>query len=56
MLRFSSEKTAYWKAENRAINNLSILAQLKNTVGLTIKKLAMAGLNMTILQETYNNS
>jgi hypothetical protein len=40
MLSFSSEKTAYWKTENRAITNLSILAPLKNTVGLTIKKIS----------------
>jgi hypothetical protein len=52
--KFFSEKTAYWKAENRAINNLSTPTPLRNAVGLTIRKeLAMAGLIMEILQETY---
>jgi hypothetical protein len=33
-----SEKTAYWKVENRAINNLSTSAPLGNTMGLIIWK------------------
>jgi hypothetical protein len=56
MLSFFLRKP-YCNAENRTINNSSTSAPSRNTVGLTIKKkLAMAGLNMEIIQEMYNNS
>jgi hypothetical protein len=38
-----AENTAYWIAENRAIDNLSRLKK-------------MTGINMEVLQETCNNS
>jgi hypothetical protein len=38
--KLSSEKTAYWEAENRAINNLQTLALLRNAVGPTIRKIS----------------